>query len=335
MTRYYDNTRLSSYKECPRKYYLRHIRHWRGAGNAPPLSFGLAWHDAMDVVWSEISEGGRDKKEVLIDAMRAWEATWRGEGFPGLLDMDLEMEQRLKARTPGNAAEMLIAYIDKRWQFLSQIELIAVEKPFVVPIFPADMSILYVGRRDKDFRIDGKIMVGEHKTTSDYSVAHGIQPRYVEGWSPNSQVDGYLHSGHMDYGDDMHAVWVDAALVHKKVRHFKFIPVDRMLDHLDGWLGDTQDWISRIEYEREQFAILRENGQANNSSYLQCFPKNTDSCNGKYGPCVYRDVCKAVANPENRLEPPEGFIKEKWEPFNVLGLKAIGMQEEEEENGDT
>lgn len=331
MTTYYDNTRLSCYKECPRKYYLRHVRHWRKKGHAPALAFGLSWHDAMDVVW-EIMAKKPDTPilDVLTPAMTAFEARWVEEGFPSWNQMTLEKEKDLKARTPGNAAEILGAYIHERRNFFREIELIAFERPFVVPIFADDISTLYVGRRDKDFKFRGRTYVGEHKTTSDYSVAYGITPRYIESWSPNSQVDGYLHSGHMEYGDGMAAVWVDAALVHKKVRKFKFIPIERMFDQLDGWLADTQNWIRRIEFERDLLSAKRNTAHplGGHQSHLDCFPKNTEQCNGKYGPCGFRDICRAIANPEKVEKCPEGYIEEKWEPFSVLKLAEIGMQEE-------
>ncbi len=329
--RYYDNTRLDSARECLRKYYFRHVRHWRRDGSAPALAFGLSWHDAMDVIWQGLcGRENPDINEVHANAMVAWHARWTSEGFPSWNDMTLDQEQQMAPRTPGIAAEMLHAYIEERRGFLSNTELIACEKPFCVPLHPDDTSILYVGRRDKDFKHpQGGIYTGEHKTTSAYLKNGPFRRDYVDSWSPNSQIDGYIHSGHMDYGQKQRAVWVDAALVHKTVRGFKFIPIERDHSHLDSWLWETADLINEIEENAEVLKTMRAAGIANEVQFLPAFRKNTYSCQGKFGPCSYRDICKFYTNPEQISEPPDGFIHDRWEPFKILDLAKIGLKEEE------
>lgn len=328
MTRYFDNTRLGSYKECPRKYYFRHVRHWRGSGLAASLGFGLAWHEAMDQVWTGAARG-QDPEETHKKAMVAFDLSWSEQGFPSWNDMDLEAEQKLSPRTPGVAAEMLHCYIQERWPFLTnKIELLAVERPFCVDL--GIPNVFYVGRRDKDISLEGRIISPEHKTTTAYKKEGGFRNDYLESWSPDSQVDGYIHSGHMDYGKKFWAVWIDAALVHKTVHDkFRFIPVDRMLEHMEGWLSDVKAWIDQVF--RDERALERQRQEkSNKGDALNCFRKNTKSCFGKYGACGYVDICRFVSNPETLDEPPEGFIIEKWEPFNILELGKIDGLEPEE-----
>ena len=45
------------------------------------------------------------------------------------------------------------------------------------------------------------------------------------------------------------------------------------------------------------------------------FPKNTTNC-FCYGRCIYADLCKMVANPDTVVNPPEGFVVDKWDPRN-------------------
>lgn len=328
MTRYFDNTRISSFKVCPRKYYFRHVRHWRKAGTAAPLVFGSSWHAAMDVVW-QLAKTQMSNGDILVEAMKAFWAKWEDEGMPKKSEWSLEHETKLGARTPNNAAEMLAEYIEKRRPWMQEIELLAVEKPFAVPLDPKDTSAIYVGRRDKDFRYKGFIYCGEHKTTTSYSIEHGLRSNFIESFSPNSQVDGYIHAGHMDYGNDFQGVWIDAALVHKKVRHFKFIPVSRMLEMLDAWLFETRKWIALIFGETANLELERLERPTHNPGFMRAFPKNTESCDGKYEPCTYINLCKAWKSPDEHAEPPEGFIVEKWEPFKELELSKIGLKDED------
>jgi len=66
------------------------------------------------------------------------------------------------------------------------------------------------------------------------------------------------------------------------------------------------------------------------------FPKNTEHCFDKYGACSFIDICRYVPNPNHYSdeEPPAGYIQEKWEPFDVLGLEELGLKPETEENSD-
>ena len=321
--KYYDNTRLSGFKTCPRQYYFRHVLHWRREGIAPPLIFGLAWHDAMDVVWSEAKTS--NPLELLRAATAAFNRKWEESGGPNINDLDIADINYWEPRTPGIAAEMLHNYINLRFTFLNEINLLACEKPFCVDIgLP---NILYVGRFDKVFEYQNYIYVGEHKTTTAYKVDGGFRNEYLESWSPNSQIDGYIHAAHMLYGDRVKDAWVDAALVHKKVHDkFKFIPVSRSLDALGSWQASTVYWAGQIELELDVLNNLTSN---QSSTVMTAFPMNTESCDGKYSPCSYRDICRFKSNPSTISEVPLGFIEEKWEPFNILNLEQIGLPAED------
>ena len=173
------------------------------------------------------------------------------------------------------------------------------------------------------------IYIPEHKTTTAYKKNGPFRNEYMDSWSPNSQVDGYLYAGHMLYGQNVKELWVDAALVHKQVHDgFKFIPVNRSISMLDGWLYETRFWIEMIQQETEKLKKLRDSGDSNNLSFLPAFPKNTGAC-FHYAGCPYRDICKMVNNPEHYDEPPMGYKEEHWSPFDVLELEKIGMPAED------
>ena len=134
MLRLYDNTRLSDYKRCPRYYFYRHIMDWRPSGTAPALAFGSGWHAAMEIVWPNIKT--MDREELVTRAYGKFLEAWCGEGMPAPSEIDYEMEKELSPRTPGQALEMIIGYIDARKPKADEFELLSVEQPFIVPLDP-------------------------------------------------------------------------------------------------------------------------------------------------------------------------------------------------------
>lgn len=327
---YFDNTRLTAFKECPRKYFLRHEKHWRMNGSSAALAFGSAWHEAMDIIWSRWKELSPhfNKVDLANAAHTAFIEKWVSEGMTPPEDIDYDTEKYLSPRTPGIAGEMINEYIRVRSDFFSQIEVLAVEQPFAVDI--GMEGILYVGRLDKVFRKDGRIYVGEHKTTTAYKKDGPFRTDWLESWSPNSQIDGYLHAAHMLYGDTVKDVWVDGALVHASVHDgFKFIPVSRQTHMLDAWLAEAQYWAQQILEERKYMEELKEaKAEAGTVplTYYPAFPKNTNSC-GTYAGCSYRDICRFIGNPDQDT-PPLSYVVDKWEPFDILKLEKLNLKPE-------
>lgn len=313
--KYYDNTMLEAYRTCPRKYFIRHVLHWRGEGTSAPLVFGLSWHAAQDVLWQ--GYGKMSDKQLVALAMEAFQQTWISEGFPE--ELTLDVIERLSPRTPMVAAEMLWGYLNARRHILEKMNLIACEQPFAVPLPLKETSpgsTWYAGRLDKVFQFNGAMIVGEHKTTTEYKIDGGFKDNYLQGWYIDSQVTGYLYGGNLFY-DGVEQVWVDAALVHKKVHDkFKFIPVAHQWAMLEAWIEDTMEWVARTKEDEAKF---RHEGKLRNG----IFPKQTSSCMGKYGPCPYLDICRTIPDPSQLSEPPAGYAKEEWVPFDILKLDKL------------
>lgn len=306
-----DNTEIGCYKDCPRRHLLRHVLHWRAAGVARPLVFGLCWHDAMDVVWSHYKKV--DQRELLQLAFARFCQTWQENGFP--VDMTLEQIEEFTPRTPMIAAEMLAGYIADRGKIISQSELVGTEQPFCVPV-PGVKDGWYIGRLDKAFDLNGQTIIAEHKTTTEYKKEGGFKTLYIEGWYNDAQVKGY-HFGGSLYYPSLGQIWVDCALVHKTVHDkFRFVPVQHPAPIINEWLEDLQNWWKRIVKDQQ---ILEEEGHLVGG----IFPKNENQCVGKFGACQFLDLCRTVADPTQLGEPPEGYIEEKWEPFKLLGLDKV------------
>jgi hypothetical protein len=320
----YDNTRISAYRNCPRYFYFGHVRNWQADRKSLPLAFGSSWHAAQDVIWRRHAEPKDKLNDIADEAYAAFITEWVSNDLPAPENMSPDELEDMTPRTPQVAQEMIYNYLDARWTIFHDpgFELVDIEKPFAVPLDPNNPSLWYVGRLDKVFKFRGKYVVGEHKSSSAYRKDGGFRADFLDQWSPNSQIDGYLYTLRLLYGNDASAVWVDAALVHKQVHNaFRFIPVERQFAQLDAWLWETHAWIDQIEGNLE---VLEERS-ALDTPYLAAFPKNTSSCTN-YGGCPYADICKAVPNPAKLDEPPLGYKVQRWSPVDELKLEKIGFK---------
>lgn len=315
--RLYDNTRIKDYRRCPRYYFFRHNRAWKHNGDrAWPLAFGAAWGEAQNVIWPRLCGGLEDDRDLILDAYNAFCEEWKKFDMP--FPMSMQDEEEMSPRTPGTALEMIVNYVEDRKQQAREMELIAVERPFVVPLDPKDDTLFYVGRMDKVVRRRGKVLAIEHKTTTAYKKSNSGVPfrgAFLESFSPESQVDGYLFALHMDFPGKVGGVWVDAALVHKTVNDgFTFIPVERQLRHLDAWLWEARSWISQIEAHTAKLQEL-----SPNDLYMAAFPKNTNSCFDFNRSCEYQDLCKARPNPlQWGTEAPPAYETNVWDPLDHI-----------------
>lgn len=328
--RFYDNTRLAAGKRCLRKFYYRHVVDWNTTSFQKHLAFGSAWHAAMDSIWTQMSQKPNRNsmtQEIAEEAYSAFIENWMENNGPDPKELGPEELKELAPQHPLIALEMLYEYVDARRPFFNDptFELIDVERPFAVPLDPSDDTLFYVGRLDKVFRKNGLIHIGEHKTTSMYSREGQFRGIFIDSFSPNSQIDGYLHAAHMLYGEKASSLWVDAALVHRTVHDaFKFIPIDRQDTQLDAWLFDTRWWIGTIEDNWNRIEKLK--SKEIDSPYMEAFPKNTEACQDYARNCPYIGICKMIPNPLKEQRTPDGFVEDKWSPFERLELEKIGLE---------
>lgn len=317
MTEYYDNTRISAFKKCPRFYYFRHVRHWQADFPATALIFGSAWHAAMEAVWPAMCAGEK-QADVIKKGFAAFVDEWVARGMPHPDEISYEMQKELSPRTPGNAFEMLMDYVANRIGKVKDLELISVERPFIVPLAPDDDSTFYVGKIDKVVMARHKVRAIEHKTTTAYKKEGGFRSTFVDGFSPNSQVDGYLYALHMLWPGQVQGVWVDAALVHKTETAFIFIPVEKQQEQLNSWLWETNYWIDQIQAHTAALATCNVA-----DPFLASFPKQTGSCQDFNKNCDYHDLCRFKPNPMQITEVPAGFREEYWDPLKETGADKL------------
>ena len=326
----YDNSEIENHCKCDRMHYFRHVRHLTAKGQAKSLGFGSAWHKSMDVIWSEICwEGNKDDAGVGWAAGAAFMETWVELGFPGVEEwatLSKDEQKELMPQSPMTALEMIFEYIKQRRKFLESIELLEIERPFVVPLSPDNPSLMYSGRTDKTFKMNKRVLGTDHKTTSLYAKDGFFRSMYLESFSPNRQLEGYLHSLKMRHGKAAKAVWADLALVHRSVHDgFRFVPVEMQVDHLGAWLWETHQRIEEIRKNKQALREFREAGV--DAPFMPCFPKKPEACTLYNRKCGFMDLCRMWANPELFPEVPPGYIEDPWSPFEEYQLDQLGLKE--------
>lgn len=329
MAKFVDNSRRSDHETCNRYYYWRHVRGLRASGKQAALDFGSCWHEAQDVMWLAVKNMSHlENHEIAQVAHEAFCQKWQGLGHPLVDQMtDDDLKYIYKARHTDTAYFLLLAYIEKRRNFIDSVELIEVEKPFIVPIDNASTETFYIGRMDKIVKWQGRVWVIEHKTTSWGTGKSGINANYIESYSPNSQVDGYAHAAKMIYGDAFKGVLVDIALViPNNHQHIQFVPIERTFNNLDAWLWELKRQVKLMEINAEDLKEVHPG-----DPFMAAYPKNTKNCIQFMHPCPYMDICKAIENPQKEPDRiPLSYVEDHWSPIKDIDLKTLGIDAEED-----
>lgn len=309
----FDNTRLSDFKRCPRLYYFRHVLHWVPDRKRIPLIFGSAWHKAMEYVWAHAPGYTGHWRDVVMPAHEEFLKEWESLGMPR--NPSTEEEKDLAPRTPRNALNMLMGYVEARAHMFRDpsLKVLSIERPFVVPLDPERDDQFYIGLIDKVVQYKGNVLGIEHKTTTQYRKNGPFKASFIDSFSPNSQVDGYQYALHIMHPGKFGGIWVDAALVHRSEEGFLFIPIERQKQQLDGWLWEVRYWIEMVKMNMEEVQKVRAE-----HTYMAAFPKNTNSCFDFGSACSYLDMCKAWSNPVGKAMPINMKL-EKWDPLEHIG----------------
>ncbi len=328
-----DNTKLSNYRRCPRFFLLARHLGWVGIEQKPALVFGGAMHEGMAFILRNYKE--MDKDELLIKACDAFDIEWVTRGYP--LDDSLFFDQ-IAPRIPGNAHEMLQNWYEQYQGWLSQIEVIEVEQPFAIRLFPkftcpycdhvhektywedntncakcnALLTELFiVGRRDATYKYQGSIWCLEHKTSSMYKKDGGFMASFVNSFRLDSQVDSYTYTAKLVFGPTVQGVTINALSTNKYAKNkvFNQYAQSRTDEALFAWYREACYWSSHLLRDLEIGP--------------EVFHRNMEGCQNQYGFCEYQDICRFYQSPWELEYPPIGYKVEFWEPFNQEELQEI------------
>lgn len=267
-------SQLRTFRRCQREHHLAYDMAIRPASSeAAPLRFGSAVHEGLA-------------------------ALWQGQGLDSALDLvriDDPFEQ-------AQASAMLCGYAT-HWGLFggasNGVEVLAVEREFRAPLVNpatgyASQTFQLGGKVDAIARIDGRVLLVEHKTTSE-DITPGSP--YWQRLRIDTQIPLYLQ-GCRALGFEPVGVLYDV-LLKPRLRPKKGEDAPAFFDRLCAEIGDNpgkyfaqreiavlEDDVAAAMADAWQTARALREGQL-----AQRYPRNSDACVRWNRPCVYFDAC--------------------------------------------
>lgn len=209
----FDNTMMSTYHTCRRKYNFSFNRNLVSKQATLPLDFGRCIHSSLDVLY------------------KAWDVEASVELFKSQYQEDLERDDK---RTLEMGEWILRNYASKYAQ--QPWKVVKSEFPFTIDLPHGNK---FIGRIDKIIEWDGMLWCVDHKTTSQ------LGAQYFKMAEPNSQFAGYTYAA-KQLGFPVVGTVIDAMLVAKGLlksdSRAKLTPLARFDAHysdemLEEWLA--------------------------------------------------------------------------------------------------
>lgn len=296
-----DSSKLTTYMECPRKFFWRYLLGWHPASPNNHLIFGSAWHFAMEHLL--LSGTSADSVSMAIAKF----AEYYREYLPPSTD------ELFAPKTPLNAAMSIMDYARKFAREIVECEVLYTELGGIV---------LVSSTRTMTFKCDaimrspsGAVFGLDHKTS---------QRRYSDWgdhWTLSTQILTYLHALNCLYSDqeDMKMVVRCSFFYKKDPTIFEDQPISKSLAQMQAWLERTNQWIDRLNTDVD---ILRHEDDTDETA-MHAFPQNDTACFNFGRRCEFFDFCNAWSNPLTRCgEPPLGFNVEWWNPLNQPEIRT-------------
>lgn len=287
-----DASKLSTYMECPRKYFYEYILGWRSTTPRQDLVFGEAVHAGLEILYSK----GFDQLEL---ACLVLEDTYR-KSFDPMTD------DTYGAKTVANAQEALAEYIEYYRTDPREYTVLHTEV--------SGKTSIQEGM-DLYFRLDcvmedkktGQKFVLEHKTTG----RGGGQ--WLAQWPLSLQVGAYTHALYGLYpSEEVYGVRVNGLIFLKKGTNFMRCSCAKTQAQMDVWYNTAKNWYRQLRFDQE--VLLEKQDEFLSRTTMNLFSLNTGSCT-RWGVCAYHDFCCTWANPLHRVEegPPIGFAVDHWD----------------------
>lgn len=286
----WDSTSLGLLLECPRKYFYQMIMGFQPKGTSIHLSFGIAYHKAMEIYHHALAAGADFEEALQLGTMFC-------------LTFD-EGRDRDSYKNKLTLTRSFIWHCEKYHNDPCQTVILANGKPaveysfrFALPVdSPEGDPFLYCGHLDRLVIYNGSPFFLDYKTTKSQ-----LTDYYFDGFSPNTQFSGYNVATQVVLGEPAKGGIVDAAQLQVNGSRFERRTVRRTNGQVEEWFDNTAFYLRQAQrYAEEDF-----------------YPMNEKSC-GNYGGCAFRSICSK--DPSVRDPFLKGdFERWEWNPLEIRG----------------
>lgn len=300
-----DSSKMKDFIKCERYYFFRHILGWEPEVPSNHLSFGRAWHEAMEQL---LLHGY--SAESIFEAHRKLVECYRQDFGP-------ETDEMYAPKTPDIALIMLIEYC-KRY----------IRDNFITHHTEIGGKVMMDDRRHLHFRMDSicegsdaKIFSLEHKTGSSLwgwehqwplAIQAGVYSHVLYCLYPFERVGGIIINGafFMKSKKGWDQMLNGEKLTVKEPYDFLRYPVRKTPSQMNAWHSNLIHYMNMLDWEMERL------GECSDSdSTMEAFHCRADNCNHFGRLCEFHDFCSSWANPLQRADViPIGFQQRFWDP---------------------
>ncbi len=303
-TKQIDYSSLSTYLDCPRKFFFQYMLHLRSPTPNLDLIFGGSWHYGLEQAYRAWSDNKSLSKEELRDiSINAFNLYWKVLGEPHWPDPDL-----IFPKSPGHAANMYSEYWDHYYEEDSTKQILGVEIPFRIKLIPELPE--YIGRIDLALMRDIQLQIIDHKTTKYVTKAT------LPSFQSSLQTDGYLTAGKI-YFDKLPIMTYNIAICQKSKIAFERMDIMKRDLTTDRFLAELLEFMTNVQLDIKLMHFELEEPEAREKAYLpQAFNRNPGyACTQYFRKCSYFDICMLRNNAYLYIDTtPQGYTVDEWDP---------------------
>lgn len=306
-----DNTKLQSFRACPRKYYHRHILGLKEERVAPPLNFNAAIH-AGYAAWLL----GTPQDTAIGNALRSMRAQ----------EPDPE-----EWRTPDKVVELLTQLFQEEPPptVTGKDGKPLVEVSFAFPLLTAEnqttkellatagySDLIYCGIVDMFSTIGDKVIIVDHKGCGHLAGRKGegksLPSYFWSSFRPHCATVGYLWGASQFFSNRIHTVMINGLGCDKYGVAFGRQTFTYTPEEVEEWRLSTICTVNAL-------LTLEIEGR------LQV-QYNSDACSSYGRRCEYSRICEL---PASQREGMYGlYVKDFWDPMNARKEEAAKLNEQ-------
>jgi hypothetical protein len=144
--------------------------------------------------------------------------------------------------------------------------------------------------------------------------------RFFHQFDPSNQMMGYAWCAQQFLGKPIAGVRINAHAVLKTTSKFARQIITYSQDRLQEWGANYNEWVVRINestgWWKRYLNDEIEPGPGAEEVLLHVFPHNWEACAGKYGQCVYTDVCSSPVRVRQTILEKD-FELHPWNPLEI------------------
>lgn len=296
-----DASMLSTFMDCPSKFYLRYVLGLRPKRKDPSkdsnLDWGTCWHETM---FAFMEAAGDTLDARMVAGLEALE-----ESYPIYLTPEVDKMKRSKKRM----IEQFFAYAEQWIRKEKDYEILRNEQYF--DVLDEESGLRWCGRIDSIRRVrrNGKIRVWDYKTTK------AMGQTYFDQFEISFQFPGYVWSSAKMMTDEVWEITVDVMYTISKPLPPEKSFFERTFRYDGARLKEWQRNVTRI--------VDRIRWMLDNYLYQpEMWDKNWGDCT-RYGKCRFFTVHSLNPRGEGRLlELRDNFDISRWDPSAVAGEEA-------------